>query len=82
MRFRGEDGPGDCRWCREFLDDPQALEDALPGIYILSSAWGSTRGNSGICRVTGRFQQPQPACAHFRPRERRFVTGKGRVTAP
>ncbi|HQU34479.1 MAG TPA: hypothetical protein PLB88_09200 [Thermoanaerobaculaceae bacterium] len=34
----------------------------------LSSAYGSTRGRAGVCAITERFQDPQPACREFMPR--------------
>jgi hypothetical protein len=60
--------PADCRGCRLFLDEPSELERALPGLTILSSANGSTRGRAGICLARGTFQDPEPPCPEFRPR--------------
>ena len=54
-----------CRACRFFFDDPLLLEAELPGIGALSSAFGSTRGNAGICEQTGRFHDPLPPCEDF-----------------
>ena len=54
-----------CRVCRFFFDDPLLLEAQLPGIGALSSAFGSTRGNAGICEQTGRFHDPLPPCDAF-----------------
>jgi len=58
----------DCRSCRLFVDQPDELERALPGLTILSSASGSTRGRAGICLARQTFQDPEPPCAEFRPR--------------
>lgn len=57
----------DCRNCRHFSDDPAWLEAQLPGIGALSSAFGSTRGDAGICAVTGRFHDPIPLCREAEP---------------
>jgi hypothetical protein len=56
----------DCRSCRLFVHEPDELERALPGLTILSSASGSTRGQAGICLVRQTFQDPEPACPAFR----------------
>jgi len=40
----------------------------FPAIVILSSAHGSARGASGLCRVRGTFQAPETACEAFEPR--------------
>ena len=61
-------GPLTCRECASFVDNPIALERALPGLTILSSAAGSTRGKAGICELRGTFQDPEPACDGFSPR--------------
>ena len=38
-----------CGACRFFIGTPDALERAIPGLNILSSAYGSVRGNTGLC---------------------------------
>jgi hypothetical protein len=60
-----------CRSCAHFEDDPRALEDALPGLTILSSAFGSVRGDAGLCAICDRFMEPVSAntCLHYRPRQ-------------
>ncbi len=59
-----------CQSCRHFDDDPASLESQLPGIRALGSAYGSSMGRAGICRVTDRLMDPIPAesCPHFEPR--------------
>ncbi len=47
-----------CTSCRHFIDDPEALEDELKGLTILSSAYGSTRANAGICHKLRLFLEP------------------------
>jgi hypothetical protein len=56
-----------CHRCRHFVDDPQQLEDALPGLTILSSAWGSTRGRAGLCACHETWQDPVTGCPDFEP---------------
>jgi len=54
-----------CRRCRYFVDDPHAVEQAFVGLTILSSAWGDTRGNQGLCIVHQQFLTPKLTCNHF-----------------
>jgi hypothetical protein len=65
---RGANPPPDCRSCRLFVDRPDEIERALPGLTILSSASGSTRGRAGICLARQTFQDPEPACPEFQSR--------------
>lgn len=51
------------------MNDPLQLERQLPGILVLSSAYGSTRGNSGICMVDGTLQDPEAGCDRFEGRQ-------------
>jgi hypothetical protein len=68
MRRRTESEPlPDCRSCRLFVHEPDQLERALPGLTILSSASGSTRGHAGICLARQTFQDPEPACPDYQP---------------
>lgn len=72
MTRTARDGdPPTCRECVHFEDDPAAIERRLPGINILGSAWGSTRGDAGICAVLEVLQDPIPAagCRWFAARE-------------
>jgi len=61
-----------CAECRYFQDDPAALERSFPGILVLSSSYGSTRGRAGICAVRNTFQDPEVACREFELRPARF----------
>jgi hypothetical protein len=65
--------PHTCAECRLFIDDPQQLERMFPGILVLSSCYGSTRGDSGVCTVRDTFQVPEPGCDDFRPRDECFA---------
>ncbi len=64
MRWRMDKTPN-CASCVHFLSDPAAIERCFPGIRALSSAWGSTRGNAGICLKSERFHDPIPACPEY-----------------
>ncbi len=73
-------GRGDCQSCRFFIDDPHQLERVLIGVLALSSTYGSTRGDSGICTVHDTFQYPLTDCEHYRSRDRCFEVVAGDVT--
>lgn len=66
------EGAWTCAECRFFNDDPEALERSFPGILVLSSSYGSTRGRAGICAVRDTFQDPETACSEFERRPSRF----------
>jgi hypothetical protein len=57
-----------CSECARFTDDALEIEAIFVGMTALSSAYGSTRGNAGICSVTDVFQNPVPACSEFLPK--------------
>ena len=73
-------GEGDCRTCRFFVDDPHQLEREFVGVLALSSTYGSTRGDSGICTILETFQYPLTDCSHYRPRCGCFDQVAGDVT--
>jgi len=56
---------GTCGACRHFADDPAALERAVPGLNILSSAFGSVRDETGLCALREAFVTPSAGCADF-----------------
>ena len=57
-----------CSTCSHFIDDPADFERAFPGILILSSGQGDSRGNQGLCRVHERLLAPNTTCERFVPR--------------
>jgi hypothetical protein len=59
-------GTKGCSGCRYFTGTPAALERAIPGLNILSSAYGSARGDTGLCERHGTFTTASsPACLGF-----------------
>ncbi len=71
-------GPDACGNCRFFVHEPRELERALPGLNILSSAFGSVRADTGLCRVSETLVTSRMACVHFRTAE----TATGPATRP
>ena len=62
------DRNGSCGQCRYFEDRPRELERLLVGLTILSSAWGDTRGDQGLCRRHLQLLTPKLSCDLFAPR--------------
>ena len=55
-----------CGACRFFTGTPAALARAVPGLNILSSAYGSVRGNTGLCERHDSFvTSATEACPEF-----------------
>lgn len=57
---------GRCATCRHFTADARDLERAVPGLNILSSALGSVRADTGLCRLHDLFCVPDHGCAEWR----------------
>jgi hypothetical protein len=56
--------PG-CSQCVHCVESPDSLERELPGLGILSSAYGSVRGDTSLCQFHNQFIRPGPACSGF-----------------
>lgn len=54
-----------CRECKYFNNDPAWLERVLPGLNALSSAYGSARGEAGICNKRDLYLSPIKKCKYF-----------------
>jgi hypothetical protein len=58
-----------CAACRFFVGSPAALERAIPGLNILSSAYSSTRAETGLCEWHDAFTTAATgACREFEAR--------------
>jgi hypothetical protein len=55
LRVRIDPSQRRCGACRFFTGSPAALERAIPGLNILSSAWGSVRADTGLCGHSDTF---------------------------
>jgi hypothetical protein len=61
-----QDRAARCAACRFFTGAPAALERAIPGFNILSSAYGSVRADTGLCERRGVFTTAHSAaCPQF-----------------
>jgi hypothetical protein len=56
-----------CARCRSFVAEAAALERAVPGLNILSSAYGAVRAHTGLCERHGTFVTASQCCADFQP---------------
>jgi len=64
--FSAAGGMTRCAACRFFTGAPAALERAIPGLNILSSAYGSVRADTGLCERHGVFTTAHSAgCPQF-----------------
>ena len=54
-----------CQDCRHSVMSPDDLEAVVPGLNILSSAYGSVRGETGLCRLHDEFVTAGSTCAEF-----------------
>jgi hypothetical protein len=54
-----------CRDCKYFNNDPAWLERAFPGLNALSSAYGTARGEAGVCSKRDLYLSPIKSCTQF-----------------
>ena len=57
-----------CGACAHFGNAPAYLEAIFPGLTSLSSAYGSVRGEDGLCLLQDRYLGADCSCADFLPR--------------
>lgn len=70
QRERAPGEPRSCLGCRHFVNDPEELEKVFPEILILSSTYGSTRAEAGVCALTETFRDPRFVCESYEPHPR------------
>jgi hypothetical protein len=56
-----------CLFCDYFRNEPLELESAMAGLVCLSSAYGSTRADDGLCGKHHRFVNANARCDDFDP---------------
>ncbi len=56
-----------CLACVHFRNDAKYLEAAFGGLTSLSSAFGSVRGDDGICLRHDRYLSAHGFCSQFSP---------------
>jgi hypothetical protein len=55
-----------CWRCTHFVNDPGKIEAAMPGLVIMSSAYGSVRAEDGLCQRHDRYVRANFGCDQFR----------------
>ena len=65
--MRREAMTGRCRACAYFRNSPAFLESIFPGMSAISSAWGSTRAEDGLCLKHDRYLSADAGCVDFTP---------------
>ena len=58
-----------CGACAHFIADAEELEREVAGLKILSSAFGSVRAETGLCRLRDFFCVPDHGCSSWHQRE-------------
>jgi hypothetical protein len=58
-----------CRNCAHFRNDAAYLEAVFAGLASLSSAYGSVRGEDGLCLRHDRYLGARSCCADFTGRD-------------
>jgi len=54
-----------CAGCAHFCTDPRAIEAAIGGLAVLSSADAAVRGRDGLCRHHDRLTNGRRRCEAY-----------------
>ncbi|WP_259067671.1 hypothetical protein HDF24_19350 [Mucilaginibacter sp. X4EP1] len=57
-----------CEKCAYFQGDPAHIEEAYPGLSIMSSGYASVRAQDGLCSYNQLYLSARDSCPHFTPR--------------
>jgi hypothetical protein len=57
-----------CAHCVHFERDPLAIENAVPGLNVMSSGFASVRSDDGLCNFHDRHVAARATCAAFTAR--------------
>jgi hypothetical protein len=52
-----------CASCAYFCDTPARIEEQIPGLTCMGSAYASVRSTDGICTLHGRYLAGTSSCA-------------------
>jgi hypothetical protein len=56
-----------CQNCAYFQNDPVLIEQAYPGLAVLSSGFASVRDRDGFCSYNQLYLTAQDSCPSFAP---------------
>lgn len=54
-----------CQGCRHRQDDQRSVEQRIPGLTSLGSAYGASIATSRLCVLHDCWVSPQDSCARF-----------------
>lgn len=57
-----------CERCVHFDRDPLTIENAVPGLTVMSSGFASVRADDGLCDYHDRHVSARATCASFEAR--------------
>jgi hypothetical protein len=63
----GNSGPR-CQNCAHFQNDPALIEEAYPGLTVMSSGYASVRDRDGLCSYNQLYLSARDSCPHFEQR--------------
>jgi len=58
-----------CKSCAHFQNDPAFIEQAYPGLTIMSSGFASVRDKDGLCDYNQIYLSAGDSCPHFTSRK-------------
>jgi hypothetical protein len=56
-----------CQKCIHFQNDPAVIEEAYPGLTVMSSGFASVRDRDGFCDYNQLYLSAWDSCPHFVP---------------
>ena len=56
-----------CVDCAHFCNDPEKMENEIPGLQVMGSGWASVRNIDGLCRKRDVYLAGYYTCEHFKP---------------
>jgi len=70
-----------CEKCMHFQNDPALIEEAYPGLTVMSSGFASVRHRDGFCNYKQLYLSAGDSCPSFASRksvlEQAVVNGSG-----
>jgi hypothetical protein len=61
-----------CQNCAYFQNDPALIEEAYPGMTVMSSGFASVRDRDGFCNYNQLYLSARDSCPSFAPRTSDF----------
>lgn len=61
-------GKVSCASCRWFENNPLKMEQAIPGLRVMSSGHASIRAQDGLCERLDRYLSADYSCEQYQPR--------------